>query len=659
MALATLDINLVARLAELQQGMDKAGQIAANTSAAIQAKFNGMRQAALGVGAALAGAISVAGLSNLFRATVDGLDKLNDLADATGATVENLSALEDIAARTGTSVDTVGDALIKLNKSLADAKPGSELAAAFDSIGLSAQELKRLDPAEALRRVAVALSGYADDGDKARKVQEIFGKSLREVAPLLNDLAKSGGLNATVTKEQAEEAEKFNQQLFQLQKNATDAARSLVSDLLPAINQLLVGLKQGGVRGFGDAIGELIGLGKEYYAQRNLVTLAEDLRLLQLQVETAPKGPGKTQLQRELDDKIKAYEQAREQYIQVRGLDQTAPEFRPSQNYGDTRPSVRPTAPPPKVQGASRDRPLKFEMDKATEDALRALQDTDAQKILEINNALDKLFEMRASGAGGGNEIDEAIEKLRTELEKMSPASKAAAEAQKELISLLAATPTGQMEVLQRQASALADELGRAADPTQQKKLEEALGQVYQRMKDLRGEVKPLTEEISEFAQQAARNIQDALGDSVLATMEGNARSIEDIWKNMLKRLVAQAAAAQLGKYLLGDSFGKTGQVGGATGDFFKWLGGLGGGQPTGAASGLDYVPFDGMKAVLHKGERVLTAPEARRADARTGAGGGSSFTINVQGDASENTVRLIRAAIAQYEARQMTRGRA
>lgn len=180
----------------------------------------------------------------------NGIDALNDLRDATGASIENLSALEDIGARTGTSFETVGSTLVKFNAALTAAKPGSDQAAAFKALGLSIADLKAQDPAEALRKTAVALAQFADDGNKARIVQELFGKSLREVAPFLNDLASQGTLVAKVTAEQAAAAEKFNQQLFALQKNATDAGRALVSDLLPALSkslEILTRIKEGGL----------------------------------------------------------------------------------------------------------------------------------------------------------------------------------------------------------------------------------------------------------------------------------------------------------------------------------------------------------------------------------------------------------------------------
>ena len=188
--------------------------------------------------AGLAGTLTVGAFVGLIKGATDAIDRLNDLADATGASIENLSALEGVARRTGTSLDVVGTSLVKFNAALSSAKPGSDTERAIKALGLSVADLKAQDPTQALQATAKALAGFADDANKARLVQELFGKSLREVAPLLKDLAESGKPLASVTRAQAEEAEKFNKQLFILQANAGDAARTLASALLPTLNKL-------------------------------------------------------------------------------------------------------------------------------------------------------------------------------------------------------------------------------------------------------------------------------------------------------------------------------------------------------------------------------------------------------------------------------------
>lgn len=170
------------------------------------------------------------------KGIANGLDALNDLRDATGSSVENLSALEDIAARTGTTIDTVGTSLVKFNTVLKDAKPGNDAGAALKALNLDIKELQNLDPAEALRQTAVALAGFADDANKARLVQELFGRSVKEVAPFLKDLAEQGKLVATVTTAQAQAAEDFNKQISALEKNAADLSRQLAGPLISALN---------------------------------------------------------------------------------------------------------------------------------------------------------------------------------------------------------------------------------------------------------------------------------------------------------------------------------------------------------------------------------------------------------------------------------------
>lgn len=242
MALATLSIDLEAKLASFAQDLGKAARLTEQSSARMASALGNVRTGLLALGAG----VSLAGLAGMVRSVSAGVDQLNDLKDATGASIENLSALEDIAARTGTSLDTVGGALVKFNLVLKDTKPGSDAAAIFDGLGLSLDALKASDPAEALRLTSMALQRITDEGDRARVVQELFGKSVRDVAPFLVDLAQKTELVATVTSAQADEAERFGHALSQLGKNALDASRYITGDLVAAINAASKAYKESG-----------------------------------------------------------------------------------------------------------------------------------------------------------------------------------------------------------------------------------------------------------------------------------------------------------------------------------------------------------------------------------------------------------------------------
>jgi hypothetical protein len=243
MALATLSIDLVAKVASFEADLKR---VAASTERQANRMSDALGLVAGGL-AGLAAGLSVGAFTGFIKNINDGVDALNDIADATGASIENISGLEEVALRTGTSVDTVSGALVKFNQTLNSADPNSNAAKALEAIGLNAEELKRIDPAEALRLTAVALSQFADDGNKARLVQELFGKSVKEVAPFLKDLAEAGQLNARVTAEQAAEADKFNKQIFQLQANVQALARSLVGDLITGLNRAAEAYRNFGV----------------------------------------------------------------------------------------------------------------------------------------------------------------------------------------------------------------------------------------------------------------------------------------------------------------------------------------------------------------------------------------------------------------------------
>ncbi|EJE49573.1 hypothetical protein PMI14_05816 [Acidovorax sp. CF316] len=198
---------------------------------------------------ALASGLSLGALAAWVQHINDGVDALNDIKDATGASIENISALEDVGRRTGASFETVGSILVKFNDVLSKATPKSDIANAIKAIGLEADALKKLDPAEALRVVAVALAGFADDANKARLIQDLFGKSVKEAAPFLTDLAEKTELTAKRFTSQTDAAEAFNKKIFDLKATSNDLSRDLVEKMLPGLTQIIDAMGKGAKEG--------------------------------------------------------------------------------------------------------------------------------------------------------------------------------------------------------------------------------------------------------------------------------------------------------------------------------------------------------------------------------------------------------------------------
>lgn len=686
MAIARLTIDLIAQLAELQKGMDRGVAIATGAVGRLEGRFNGLVGVAKGVGAALGGALAVGGLTSLLKTAVDGIDALNDLADATGASVENLSALEDAAKRTGTGVDVVGSALLKLNKTLAEAKPGSEQAAVLQSIGLSAETLRNLDPAEALLQVAQALSSFSDDAGKARVVQDLFGKSVREVAPLLKDLVEQGQLNATVTAEQAEEASRFNKELAAAKTNAENLSRSIASALLPALNKLFDRSKKEGVLAALFSPDEVARLQEQARdaqiaidatanrLQRALANSqdqslpagaraawaqqAEDLRgqLKRLQdqavktsdaIRVATGGPRETLAadprrllrQMEADSAERPSVPGVQDAALAKRFDEYVQRLREAQIATLDLSEVERTRMAllrPEMQGLTEAQREELLQLAAINDALRGR----VQLYEDARDAQVRLAKAAAAPRPNGEALDRVFRTVRGADEEGSRTFVANVDA------LSSQSRAAQIRQLEAALASVRDQMRSGGGSAQAYR--EALDVLGERMRALEDNAGKLSEKLgqgSEEAKAAGLQIQDALGESLLSALEGNTRKLGRIWSDLLRRMAAQAASAKLMEALFGKSFTSTGALGGLLGGLF------GGGAGAAGGAGTTNVFGEVIKNGVGGGKTTMTGA-ASKSSQTSGQQAAVIQNNYIQGDVGVKARRAMLGVAAQVQAR-------
>jgi hypothetical protein len=138
---------------------------------------------------ALATAAAGAAFGRLAKQSIDAQDRLSKLAQTTGVSTEALSQLEFAAKLSGTSLDGLQTGLLRLSRTASDAANGLSTATrAFDAIGVSAQNQDGTlrDTEQLLLDVAERFAGLEDGAAKAAVAQELFGRSGAQLIPFLN-----------------------------------------------------------------------------------------------------------------------------------------------------------------------------------------------------------------------------------------------------------------------------------------------------------------------------------------------------------------------------------------------------------------------------------------------------------------------------------------
>lgn len=189
---------------------------------------------AIGVG------ISVAGIALLSKHTIDALARMHELGIESGTTASAISKFEAPARAAGSSLDAVAGAIFRMSKASIEARdPSSKAGQAFAAIGISVDQIRKLKPDELFELSARQLAKYSDGAQKSAVMQELWNKSGKEMSRVAAEIAASGKLLATVTDEDAEAANRFNNMIVELKMTSEKLLRSLASDFLPTMNAVI------------------------------------------------------------------------------------------------------------------------------------------------------------------------------------------------------------------------------------------------------------------------------------------------------------------------------------------------------------------------------------------------------------------------------------
>ena len=261
--LASLAIKLSANMTSFENDLGRASRLAKKKSASmkkdLQVAMTAITAASLAAGGAL---------GTLVKMTANTADSIQKMSNRLGVSTEFLSQYRHVAELSGTSMEKVGDGIRKMSKSINDGNNGLSTAVrAFDSLGISIEDLNKLSPEQQFELIADKISKVESQSVKAGAAMDIFGRSGSELLTVLN-LGSEGiaqmrkeadDFGLTISQNAADSAATFNDELTRLSSQFKGMAEEIGRDLIPQFTDLITEFRKSDfVKNFAENVKEVI-----------------------------------------------------------------------------------------------------------------------------------------------------------------------------------------------------------------------------------------------------------------------------------------------------------------------------------------------------------------------------------------------------------------
>ena len=175
-------------------------------------------------------------------------DEIAKMSRRTGIATEELSEMRHVLEISGSSLGSYEKAIRRMQRAIVDADSGmAEYKEAFDTLGISMDDVMGKSPEEQFWIVRDALSEVEDFTTKAALAQDLFGRSGTELMPIIDDTAESiqglkdeaHELNMVFDKESAAAAEAQVDALTDFKLAIEGLRNAFAKAIMPAITDFL------------------------------------------------------------------------------------------------------------------------------------------------------------------------------------------------------------------------------------------------------------------------------------------------------------------------------------------------------------------------------------------------------------------------------------
>lgn len=241
-------IEFSADTAKFTGDVGRAAAVFNRNMAAMQRGIDSLRNA-------VSGLLAVGGLGAMAQAAINAGDELNKLSQKAGISVEALSELKHGARLADVDMQGLTVGLKEFNKSIVEAgDKTSKSAQIFTALGVDLTS----GPEVALKQVAQRFAEMQDGSEKTALAVYLFGKAGADMIPWLNlgadglekAAAQARALGLTMTGDQAQRFEQFNDNMKTLALLAEVVGANIANMVVPAINSITQNLINAAEKGY-------------------------------------------------------------------------------------------------------------------------------------------------------------------------------------------------------------------------------------------------------------------------------------------------------------------------------------------------------------------------------------------------------------------------
>lgn len=181
------------------------------------------------------------------KSTAEFGDSIQKNASKMSMSISGYQEWDYILKRNGSSIDGMKSAMLKLTKASEDGNK------AFKDLGISQEDLSKMNPEQTWNATISALSKVTDSGKRAVLANQLLGKSAAvELAPLLDSGADSvealrkqvHDLGGVMSDEAVNASAGYVDEMTNVETALTGVKNSLMSKFLPSISSVMSGLSK-------------------------------------------------------------------------------------------------------------------------------------------------------------------------------------------------------------------------------------------------------------------------------------------------------------------------------------------------------------------------------------------------------------------------------